>query len=329
MAEEGESLSLRDALMSAVDEHREETNELDSSETPDQKSERVRDESGKFAKKEPEGVIADAQIPEPEPIQRAPKPSSWKKEYEEQWNTLDPKLADYINQREREYATGVSTYKSEAERARNLQQAIEPFIPELQKHNIQPEQWITNLGRAHQTLAMGDPVTKAQMFAQLARDYGVDLVQLVNNPTLQNYQPPIPPVHPMAVRQEVLQVMEGIQLENEIKAFSADKVNYPHFETVRETMAGLLQSGLAQDLKSAYDKSIRMHDDLWQSQQEAQRSQQEAERQRQQAEAVQKARAKVTSVKSTTPSGSATAPTAQGRREALREALGSVGQGRV
>lgn len=328
MAEEGESVSLRDALMSAVDEHREET-PGPVLETPELKADRVRDEAGKFAKKEAEGVIPDAQIPDPAPVQRAPKPSSWKKEYEEQWNTLDPKLADYINQREREYATGVSTYKSEAERSRNLQQAIEPFIPELQRHNIAPEQWITNLGRAHQTLAMGDPVAKSQMFAQLARDYGIDLVQLVTNPPQQNYQPPQPAFSPQMVRSEVMQVIEGIQVESEINKFRADTVNYPHFETVRETMAGLLQSGLAQDLKSAYDKSIRMNDELWQSQQETQRSQQEAERQRQQVEAVQKARGKVISVKSVTPSGQAGNAEPKGRRDALRDALSSVGQGRV
>ena len=329
MAEEGESLTLRDALLSAVEEHREQPDEPVSAEAPDQKSDRPRDETGKFARKpEVEGVIPDATIPEPAPVQRAPKPLSWKKEYEEHWNSLDPKLADYINQREREYATGVSTYKSEAERARSLQSAMEPFLPELQRHNIQPEQWISNLGRAHQTLALGSPEQKAHMFVQLARDYGVDIGNLTNLPPPQ-YQPPQPAFNPQFVRKEVMSVVEEIQAQNEIQRISADKTNYPHFDTVRETMAGLLQSGLAQDLPSAYQKAIRMNDDLWQSQQEAQKAQQDTERQRQQAEAAKQARAKVVSVKSATPSGQAASGEAKGRREALREALSSVGTGRV
>jgi len=62
------------------------------------------------------------------------------------------KLAAYSNQRENEYKTGVSTYKAEAQQAKSLQDAIAPFIPDLQSQNIAPQQFIQNLGNAHMML---------------------------------------------------------------------------------------------------------------------------------------------------------------------------------
>lgn len=337
---EGESLSLRDALMSAVEEHRDPIEEKPIiAETAEAKADRLRDESGKFVKPQEKPVAAiHPAVLEVAPA-RPPKPSSWKKELDEHWNTLDPTVANYLAQREREYSTGVSTYKQEAERSRALQGALEPFMPELQRHNIQPEQWISNLGRAHQTLALGSPQQKHQMFAHLAREYGIDLGQLVGQPGQ-----PAPQVDQQAqwMQEQIAQMrgeltqfhsarqqQEQATVQNQIQAFAADTAQHPHFDQVKETMAGLLQSGLAQDLNSAYDKAIRMHDDLWQSQQESQRAQAEADTKRQQADAAKSARAKVVSVKSATPSGSSQASTAKGRREAIAEAFASQGTGRV
>ena len=335
--ENGEApLSIRDALQAAAEEHRE---------MPEGATiqDRARDESGRFAKVTDNNLPpADtAAAPAVETPVRLARPSSWKKDYEEQWNTLDPKLAEYIHQREREYATGVSTYRAEAERARSIQGAIEPFMADLQRHNIAPEVWIKNLGSAHQILSMGAPQQKMQLFAQLARDYGIDLQSMVaGDGALQ-----VPQVDQQSLwmQQQLRGMQDAINqltasrqqqeqaaIVGEIEKFRADTAKYPHFETVRETMAGILQSGLAQDLSSAYDKAIRMHDDLWQSQQESQRQSEEAERQRQQQEAAKQARAKVVSVKSATPGAIAAAPTsAKGRREALEEAFASQGSGRV
>lgn len=322
--------TIREALADAVEQFREPVEQ----ETASEAQQRARDEHGRFTKAaEAAQQQAQPQAEVTPPVERMPRPSSWKKDYEEKWNTLDPDLAKYIHQRESEFANGVSTYKAEADRARSLQQAIEPFMPDLQRHNIDPTQWIRNLGMAHQVLSQGSPQHKLQLFAQLARDYGIDPREMIGEdgslkapPVQQQFQPqPQPNIE--ALIEEKLQ---AIRIQDSIKAFSADTEKYPHFETVRETMAGLLQSGLAQDLHSAYDKALRMHDDLWQSQQESQRKSEEAERQRQAAEAATKARGKVASVKSATPSAHAQAATsAQGRREALAEAFASHATGRV
>lgn len=346
---ESAPLTIRDHLAAAVEKHTadpmENSGALSSSEAVDTNSpvNRVRDESGKFTKatqSQSTPSTVDAPISAENTPQRPPKPSSWKKELDEHWNNLHPEVANYLALREQQFSTGVSTYKQEAERAKHIQQAIEPFMPELQRHNIQPADWIQNLGRAHQTLALGSPQQKLQMFSHLAREYGIDLAALgapvegQGNPILnQQTQWLQEQVAQLNGRWQQFETSQAQQqqaaIDGEIQRFAAQTDKYPHFTTVRETMAGILQSGLAQDLDSAYNKAIRMHDDLWNSQQEAQRNQAEAERKTQQAEAAKSARAKVVSVKSATPSGSATTTGAKGRRAQLEEALASHGAGRV
>jgi hypothetical protein len=113
------------------------------------------------------------------------RPSTWKKEYVQIWDKMEAgeqiskedftKFAEYANQRESEYKKGVSTYKAEADRARGYEEAIAPFIPELQAQNISPAAWINNLGRAHMVLTKAPYDQKVQMFQRLAQDYGIQL----------------------------------------------------------------------------------------------------------------------------------------------------------
>jgi hypothetical protein len=375
--QESQGLSLRDALMSAVDQHREPEEEQASAAVSSEnvaqtaasavadEAARARDQKGRFAAAadEKNNAAARANIAAPAvsnqstnsaagpavaPVTASPvaPPSSWRKDRHESFQKLDRETQEYILERERQFATGVSTYKAEADRARSLQSAIEPFMPTLQRHNVAPEQWIGNLGRAHQILVEGHPQQKMQIFAQLAQDYGIDLSHMFGgagqqqgavDPNAQWLQQQLGQMQNrlQSFEQQQYQARQQAELEQQrtiegmIEEFRADTANYPHFETVRETMAGILQSGLAQDLKSAYDKAIRMHDDLWQSQQDAQRQNAEAEQKRLQAEAAQKARAKVVSVRSATPSGSTATNEAQGRRAQLQEALSKHSAGRV
>ena len=130
------------------------------------------------------------EVEEPEQVEEKPalsRPSTWKKEYLPIWDKLTTgqqltseealKLAEYSNQRESEYKKGVSTYKAEADRARSLEEAIAPFVPELQAQNISPAAWINNLGRAHMILTKAPYQEKVQMFQRLAQDYGIQFNQ--------------------------------------------------------------------------------------------------------------------------------------------------------
>ena len=297
-----EPISLRDTIENAIEVT--DTNEPTESTLEAPKTSRPRDESGKFAKSAPEAQDEATEVLEPETVQEVqakPRPSSWKKDYEEHWGKLDPTLQDYIQQREADYAKGVSTYKNQWDSAQPLIRAIEPFAPILQQHNIDPAQWISNLGRAHSVLALGSSEQKQQMFAQLANDYGVSLNEVGGGYADPQFS---------LIAQELNQIKnqwnqfqtqqertEQASLQNEIQSFSTDK---PYFDEVRETMAGLLQAGMANDLQSAYDKAIRLNDNISQKVQAEQAHKSEADRQAK----LASAKAKALSPKSSSPTAS-------------------------
>ena len=325
--------TLRDHLASAFEQH-----DAPQEQSPTQ--DRPRDEVGRFASKDtPEAAPAD-QSAKPEatgqtlteqniPVAK-PRPTSWKKDYEEHWGKLDPTLQDYIQQREADYAKGVSMYKQNWESAAPIYEAIQPFMPALQQHNIDPKTWITSLGNAHQMLAMGTPEQKMQMFAKLATDYGVPIQAL----TGQQYDPQF-----SMMAQELSQLknqwqqfqstreqQEQAQIQTEIQSFSKDK---PHFEAVRETMAQLLQSGVVDNLQAAYDKAIRLNDDIWQQSQAQAQQAKAAEEANKRQQQVAAAKAKAVSPRSMTPTGKANTGSGKSVRDILAEQFQEIDAGRV
>lgn len=307
-----QSESLRDVIENAVETvetpSEEKVASQEATEAP--KTSRARDESGKFTKTQPEATTSDLELsddfeaPDEPKIEVKPRPSSWKKDYEEDWGKLDPRIQDYIQQREADYAKGVSTYKNQWDMAAPVLEAIRPFESTLRQNNLNPAQWIQNLGNAHQTLVYGSPEQKVAMFQQLANEYGVNLGSVTGQ---TSYDPQF-----SSLTQELNQLrnqwsqfqaqqeqVEQTQLRSEIDSFKEDK---PYFEEVREAMAGLLQSGMANDLQDAYDKAIRLNDDVFQRVNAEQAQKAEAA----QREKVAAAKAKVLSPKSTTPTASAT-----------------------
>lgn len=309
-------------------------------ETEEQKAGRTagreRDEKGRLLPgpaKKPEVVVAPPVQAEPHPE----RPSSWKKDYWDHWGKLDPSVAKYIRQREDEYAKGVSTYKSEWERAKPLIDAVTPFQGELQQHGIDPAQQIARYFQLHKDFATGTPETKLQRFLQLAKDYQVPVQNLFVqgqdgriyfNEQMNQAQQPQQQSQQPDVRKLVQEAMTEQTMQQQIAAMKADTKTYPHFETVREEMAGLLQAGLAQDLQSAYSKALRMHDDLFASEQEAKRKAEEAERQAAQRKAVETARQNQVSPKSATPATTGKG-TAKGLRAQLESAFDEHAGGRV
>lgn len=339
-----EQITLRDQITANVDEAVETPEVVEEiqevaapeGETAEQKEQRLRDERGRFAKAE---QVESAEIPIHE-VKKINRPSTWKKDYWEHFDKLateNPQLAEYINQRESEYAKGVSTYKNEAERAKAIWGALEPFMPELQQHQIDPAQWVGNLGRAHQQLAKGNPQQKLQMFQKLAQDYGVPLQALVQqdgqqDPVLQYVSPLYEQVNQLKGQlhswQTQQQQAEQRQIQGQIEKFAEGR---PYFEQVRETMSGLLQSGLAQDLESAYEAAVRLpqHDSIFQELQQQQKLEAEKRAAEQRAVVATRARNQAVSTRSTTPTGPRSKSNGSGLRETLAEAFESASTGRV
>ena len=300
---------------------------------------------GKAEKKEPQGAVTAAPEAAPPAKARPPRPSSWKKDYWGEWEKIDPALAEYLVQRENEFAKGVSTYKQEWDQVRPIAEAMAQFQPILQQHGIRPEQWITNLGNAHKTLAMGTKEQKLSAFVKLATDYQIPLNEMIVqgqdgklyiNPNLQA-QPSAPqqsqaPDIDKVVDQKLMEREVAREIQSFVTATDdAGQPKYPHFEAVKPTMIGLLQAGLATDPKDAYEQALRLprHSDLAaQIQQQEERAAAEKKAQEQQA-AVARARTKAVSPKAQAPSGTSE-PKPKGVRGAIESAWDEhVGTGRV
>ena len=324
----------------------------DSSEESNDSSQKdnTRDEKGRFKGKEtssdtpeePELVGEASDVPDEE----VKRPTTWKKEYRDVWDKMQEgkplnkeefvKFAEYANQREAEYKRGVSAYKAEADNARQITEAIGPFIPELQKHGISPSAWINNLGRAHYTLANGSYEQKLSAFNRLAQDYGIqlnqDAIQMPEQAYVDPYQQQLMQ-QLQATQQQVQQLSqireqeENARLTQEISRVSSDKERFPHFEMVREDMAQLLERGLAPNLETAYAKAVRMNDEAFKLEQE--KLLRSAGSQASKAQQVAKAKATAVSPKSVTPSGQVSKVDAKDRRSLLMASLADAEGGRV
>ena len=287
-------------------------------ETQEQAEQRARDEKGRYAKQAPAKSLKPDGKPGIPEVKRPPRPSSWKKEYWEDFDKLDPKVADYINQREAEFSHGVSAYKTEAEQAKELQSAIAPFVGDLEQHNIHPTTWIRNLGMAHKTLVYGNPQQKLGLFAQMARDYGVPLQALLDPNIAQQYLH-----HPQQqapdVRTLVHEELESRATQQEVQTFMSDSQKYPHFEKVRPAMIGLLRQEMAQDLPSAYAMAVRLDPEIFEQEQQRLATEKQHEDLRAKQDAAKRAKAHNVSLKSATPSGMNGAGKGTDLRSVLRE----------
>jgi hypothetical protein len=319
------------------------------------KDEPARDEKGQFvakdetpAKEESVEAVAEdtteAEQPQEQPEESdIPKPTTWKKDLLPLWDKIakgetltkeeSKKHLEYLNQRENEFKKGVSVYKAEAERAKALEEAINPFVPELQAQGIHPAAWINNLGRAHMILTKAPYDQKVQMFHRLAQDYGVNLNQsnepvaevdpYVNQMSQQLYQ----------VNQELntiksrFEMEEQARLSNEIERVRSDKERFPHFDMVREEMARLLERGDAPNLETAYAKAVRLNDEVWAIEQDRLLS--SAKKQASQAQQVARAKATAISPKSVTPNGTQAKVEAKDRRSLLMAQMAEAESGRL
>jgi hypothetical protein len=351
MAEELESR--RDMLESALEQSEEGTleapveQEIAVNDDPIQAENVDRDEQGRFiAKNESDSSTQETEEIVEEPTEEVKRPTTWKKEYRDVWDKMQEgqpldkqefaKFAEYANQREAEYKRGVSAYKAEADNARQLTEALGPFIPELQAQNIHPVAWINNLGRAHMTLTKAPYAEKVQMFHRLAQDYGIQLNQDGISMPEQQYVDPYQQQlmqQLQATQQQVQQLSairdqeENARLNNEINRVSSNKERFPHFDMVREDMAQLLERGLAQDLETAYSKAVRINDEAYRL--ETDRLLKTTGTQASKAQQVARAKATAISPRSSTPSGQVSKSDAKDRRSLLMASLADAEGGRV
>ena len=345
----------REMLEAAMNEAETQEVEHEEVQSEEPQDEPARNEKGQFVAEDeavaeeesPTDIAENADEPEqPEEQPESsdiPKPTTWKKDLLPLWDKIakgevltkdeSKKHLEYLNQRENEFKKGVSVYKAEAERAKALEEAINPFVPELQAQGIHPAAWINNLGRAHMILSKAPYEQKVQMFHRLAQDYGVNLNQSTEpqqqvDPYTQQLMQQL-----YQVNQEVstikgrYEMEEQARLNNEIERVRSDRERFPHFDMVREEMAQLLELGKAQDLETAYAKAVRLNDEVWAKEQE--RLLTDARKQASRTSQVARAKATAVSPKSVTPNGTQAKVEAKDRRSLLMAQMAEAESGRL
>lgn len=242
---------------------------------------RVRGPDGKFikadeaAKPNNNKIAADAKIGEPakEPVSDQSvttgiqTPVSWSAAAKAEFSKLPLAVQEAVAKREMEVSQGFKQYGEKVKTYEAIDKVLEPLRPALQQAGLTADQYIGRLRAAEQTLE-SNPVEGIKW---LAKSYGVDLAQLATGQ-------PETPVDPTiaALQQKITQLESGwnqqqqasqmaVQQETQtaIEKFAADPKN-EFFDQVRDDMSVLIRTGKATSLPDAYNKAVRMNDEVYQ-----------------------------------------------------------------
>jgi hypothetical protein len=246
-------------------------------ETASEKADRVRDESGRFAKQSaPEPVV----VPPTTPTQPAATaaladaaqaagttkaPSSWKPEAQAIWTKIDsgqPVTAaelktfrDEAARRESDYHKGVQGWKQHATQGQAYEQALAPYQETLKTLGVDGVTAVAELMKADHVLRHAPESVKMQKLLELASVYRIDLSKQFS-PEIARYEQEL-----FATKEQLksletqTQASANASLHSDIDRF-ASTPGHELFEQVREHMAALLSGGLAKDLDDAYSQAV-------------------------------------------------------------------------
>ena len=283
----------------------------------------VAKEEGAPAKSEGDAEPADKAI--------AP-PARWTKEEKEEFAALDPNVQRILMGRnkglEADYTRKMTEISQERQRYNGIEQTLAPRRAVWQREGMNDTQALESI-MSYWDLAQRDPAQFIDVFAQ---ERGIDLasyysptpeqiMQMISESSGEEDQGQA--IHPavrsqmealsrqtnslqgevsnyrnyMADQQHQQVVARTEAARNELHSFSsASDENgqslYPFFEEVRKDMSRLMQSGMAGDLKTAYDMATRVNPSTWSKLQESQEiSRRRAEQAKREEEAVRARRA--------------------------------------
>lgn len=292
-------------------------------ETEAQQSQRLRDELGRFtAKQESEQKAEAPEVPEAEPEPWKAAPKSWRKEMHDKYGALPPEVMQYIHEREQQVTKGITDYKTQAETAAQRLTEYERVTQPYQEH-LQQYGGTERLGRLlhiDTVLTRGSLLEKQQMLAALHQAVGIPM----EGGQEQQMNPLMGEVHQLRAEmqriQQENQARELARANQEIEQFSQ---NAPYFQDVVGDMQRLIETGIATDLQSAYDRAVRLNDDVWTKVQQDKAKSEQAKL------AAQRARASAVSPRSATPTAVAAPADAGNLRSSLSSAWDAVAGGRI
>jgi hypothetical protein len=305
---------------------------------------RERDATGKFAKKEEEGVQPG---PKSEPkVQREERaPQSWKPETRQHWQTLPAEVRSEIARREGEFTRVMQETAESRKLAEAFQRTVAPYEHFIKAENSNAFQAIDNLMATAARLRTGTAPELATLVSQLINQYGVGrfgkgFIETLDQALVgqapqedpretmlrQKLEQEIAPVKQFMNQFQQMQQMQQEQMQskagNDVQSFLA---NHEFGMDVKDDMADLIEMahkrGREISLDEAYEKACRSHPSIG----KILANRDKASQVQSTNQVAQRARAASVSV-SGAPSGGASGNSAADLRTALESAWSQAGR---
>lgn len=267
------------------------------------RSERDRDERGRFAPREPvEGPAAETAPEAAAPAADATveRPDTWD---EAEWTALTPEARARVAQRERDMRAALEQRADETQEVQHFRQVVAPHEARMKELGITPVQAVERLLTWEQAIR-SDPVNALR---QLAQSMGVDINSLAqagaHSQPAQFHDPRLDAIlaRQDQERQQAEQ-REAARVQAEIDAFRADSRNV-HFDKVRVAMGHLMAARPEMTLKDAYDNAVWADPDLRKERIEAEARARTEAKAKADAEAAARARNAARSVRDSVAAG--------------------------
>lgn len=262
---EEQKQSLRDQISNALigdDNTEEKVEETKEEEQPAEESEEQAEDSDEQE---------EVQQEEAKELEALKAPQHWPKDFSEQFDSWQPEVQHLFKERydamESDYTKktqGLAKYKKRNEA---LDEIYGPFRDDFQRAGMDEVAATRQLLAAHKYLRE-DP---QQALKWLAQSYGVDL-KAVNDDTAIEDEYADPQMKAMQQQiaqlqgtitnqQQQAQNMQKQEVQAMIDNFQTAKdadgnLKHPHFDVVQNQMSGLISSGVAKDIASAYEMAV-------------------------------------------------------------------------
>ena len=213
-------------------------------------------------------------------------PSTWPAEHREAFSDLPEEQQNFMLQREKERDAAFTRKTTElAEQRREVEGVagvLAPYKEQMRAHGISEAEYISRLMSYDNALRQNPQAA----IGQLAQHYGINL----SNDSGADWVDETPPAPQFQQLQQQLNNTnaelkslkqgqinrEHHQIMGQVDGFATEtdskgNLKHPHFEAVRERMGRLVNAGETTDLQEAYEKAVRMDDDLFKQTLQAER----------------------------------------------------------
>lgn len=203
---------------------------------------------------------ADAGAPDPV----VAFPSSWKKDYQPDWEKVDPRVRGYINEREQQMLDGLKQYKDFHGVGKTVADIVKPYEPMLKQLGIDAPKAISYLLAAHSRLTHGDEAARRAAYEELGRSLGFaqQVAQAQVDPALQQIMERQTQLERVLTQEHQRRYEETLQqTTRDVASFAeakdeAGNLKHPYIDELADDIAQLLNAGVAKDLDDAYAKEI-------------------------------------------------------------------------